>query len=196
MSRDIKCDTIACCNALKQKMTISLRKLKAILLYFSNNTKYLGKIKLMKLLYFLDFEHTRQYGTPVTFDRYFHLEKGPIPSDIMNLIKEASMYKTSALSDTVEFATPPRTRMVKMIPVRKFTTKDAEVFSDSELKVLKEVTKRFSDATMEQIKEASHQEAPWLNTKMKQHVPYSLAGRDPNSKFTEEEIELSVKIVG
>ena len=73
-------------------MVIPLTKIKAILLYFSNNTniRYLGKIKLMKLFYFLDFMHVKEYGIPVTFDTYYHLEKGPIPTFIMNLVDEAS----------------------------------------------------------------------------------------------------------
>jgi uncharacterized phage-associated protein len=177
-------------------MIIPTAKIKAILLYFSNytNTKFLGKIKLMKLFYFLDFDHIRLYGTPVTYDTYYHLDKGPIPSYIMNLINEASEETRSILSDTLNFRTPPGTRMVQALPVRKFTEKDAAMFTDSELKILKEVCNRFKDSTMEQIKKASHNEAPWIETRSSQIIPYSLAAKNPKSKFTAEEIEFSIKI--
>lgn len=177
-------------------MKITLRKLKTILLFFSNNVKYLGKIKLMKLFYFLDFEHTRQFGTPVTFDNYIHLAKGPIPSEIMDLIEKAYNNETSILSDSVEFITPPNTRMIKMIPVRKFDVKDAEIFSESEIKVLKEISNKYKNSTMEQIKKASHIEAPYKTTKMNQSIPYHLAAKDNKSKFTEDEIKSFVTIVG
>ena len=53
-------------------MKIPMPKLKAILLYFGTYTdnRFLGKVKLMKLFYFLDFMHVKKYGTPVTYDTY------------------------------------------------------------------------------------------------------------------------------
>lgn len=179
-------------------MVIPLTKIKAILLYFSEytNSRFLGKIKLMKLFYFLDFMHTKEYGIPVTFDTYYHLEKGPVPSFIMNLVEEASQDgKETLLGDTVEFIHPKGTeRMLQAISKRRFVKEDAQIFLKSELEVLKKVCKKFYNAKADEIKEASHKEAPWRDTRMSQVIPYSLAGRDPESKFTEEEIELSVRI--
>jgi len=180
-------------------MIVSVEKIKAILLYFSNftNTKYLGKIKLMKLFYFLDFEHVRKYGIPVTFDTYYHLEKGPIPSYIMNLINDSNEEgpNTILLSDTVKFQKPEGTkRMLQILPVRKFTNKDTEILLKSELQILKKVCEKFYNTNADDIIEASHKEAPWLETKKSQIIPYSFAGKDKNSKFTEKEIEFAVKI--
>lgn len=179
-------------------MIVPVEKIKAILLYFSNftNTKYLGKIKLMKLFYFLDFEHVRKYGIPVTFDTYYHLEKGPIPSYIMNLVSETSDDGSDTiLSDTVKFCQPVGTkRMLQTLPMRKFIEKDAEIFLKSELDILKKVCTRFYNTNTDDIVDLSHKEAPWLETKKSQIIPYSLAGKDKNSKFTEKEIEFSVKI--
>lgn len=178
-------------------MVIPLAKIKAILLYFGNNTnaRYLGKIKLMKLFYFLDFEHTRQYGIPVTFDTYYHLEKGPIPSFIMNLVDEASEGGQETLGDTISFQKPEGTkRMIQAVPLRKFTEEDKKIFLASELEILEKVSKRFYDTKADEIIEESHKEAPWLETKMSQVIPYSLAAKDSNSKFTDQEVELSVRI--
>lgn len=179
-------------------MIVPVEKIKAILLYFSNhtNTKYLGKIKLMKLFYFLDFEHVRNYGIPVTFDTYYHLEKGPIPSYIMNLVNDINDGgQNEMLIDTVKFNKPLGTdRMVQTLPVRQFTEKDAEVLLESELKILKKVCERFYNTKTDEIINISHKEAPWLETKEFQPIPYSLAGKMKNSKFTEKEIEISVNI--
>ena len=41
-------------------------KLINAIVFFAKNTKYCGKIKLIKLLYLLDFEHFRQTGRSVT----------------------------------------------------------------------------------------------------------------------------------
>ncbi|KKP61242.1 MAG: hypothetical protein UR54_C0004G0016 [Candidatus Roizmanbacteria bacterium GW2011_GWA2_34_18] len=179
-------------------MIVPVDKIKAILLYISNNTntKYLGKIKLMKLFYFLDFEYVKNYGIPVTFDTYYHLEKGPIPSYIMNLVNDINDDgQNEMLIDTVKFCKPPGTkRMVQTLPVRQFTKKDEEILLESELKILKDVCKRFYNTKTDEIVEISHKEAPWLETKDFQPIPYSLAGKMKNSKFTEEEIKISVNI--
>ena len=177
-------------------MKISLPKLKAILLYFGHNTKYLGKIKLMKLFYFLDFMHVKHYGAPVTYDTYRKLEKGPIPSTIFNLITEATEdEESSMLADVVHFETPARTRMVKMVPNRQFSESDKKLFSETEFEILQKVCALYGDSTMEEIKEASHREAPWQKTKFLQEISYTLAAEDPDSEVTKDEIELFLKLI-
>ena len=63
-------------------MNVSMPKLKAVIIYFAENTnpQYLGKVKLMKLLYFLDFQHVKRHGAPVLGDQYYHLPMGPVPT--------------------------------------------------------------------------------------------------------------------
>lgn len=170
---------------------IPLAKLKAILLYFANNTNYLGKVKLMKLFYFLDFMHVKKYGIPVTGDTYYNLEKGPIPTVIMNMVDELILEpEESKLSDTIKVETPPDTaRMQKVIPLKPFTDEDKKLFSKSELDALEEVVKLYKDTNTDGMIEASHGEAPWRLTEYREKIPYSLAGKDPNSAFTSEEIE-------
>lgn len=47
---------------------------------------------LIKMLYIADRESIRETGSPVTGDRPFALDNGPILSNILNLIKEDSIY--------------------------------------------------------------------------------------------------------
>ncbi len=181
-------------------MNITLPKLKAILLYFGNNTKYLGKIKLMKLFYFLDFMHVKKYGAPVTYDVYVNLEHGPIPSTIKNLIDTAiNDPEDSRLIDVVHFERIKKVHrgndMIKMLPNRKFMEADEKLFSLGELEVLKEVCKRFYASNSDTIERASHDEAPWKETKFLDIIPYSLATKDIDSQVSKEEVDLLLKAV-
>lgn len=174
-------------------MNISLSKLKAILLYFAQNTspQYLGKVKLMKLFYYLDFMHTKKYGIPITGDQYFHLEKGPIPSAIMNLMGElASDPESSKLADDLAINNPVGTKMLQVKALRDFTEQDMALLGKSEIDILQEVTKRFGNYSTDEIVEASHQEAPWKETKYGQLIPYELAAHDRDSSYTEDEIRM------
>jgi uncharacterized phage-associated protein len=174
-------------------MIISPQKLKAILLYFSNctDTKYLGKVKLMKLFYFLDFMHVKAYGTPITYDTYVNLEHGPIPSTIKNIIDNAADdLENSILSDTIYFERPSGTSMHRVMPIREFSKEDEKLFSQHELEILKKVCVRFGSKTTREVEQASHDEAPWKETKYLQTIPYALAARDKDSRLSEEELAL------
>lgn len=178
-------------------MNIPVPKLKAILLYFASNTdvKFLGKVKLMKLVYFLDFMHVKSYGSPVTYDTYINLEHGPIPSFIKNLVDNAADdIDHSILSDTILFERPERTQMFRILPKRKFADKDRKYFSESELEVLEQVCARFGNKNTQFIEDASHEETPWKKTNLLDKIPYALAAEDPDCRVTKEEIELSEEI--
>lgn len=179
-------------------MKISLAKLNAIILYFANNTnpQYLGKVKLMKLFYYLDFTHLKKYGTPITGDQYFHLEKGPIPSAIMNLIGElATDPESSKLAGDITVYSPEGTRMLQVKALRDFNEADEALFGKSELQMLKEVTERFADESTDSLIETSHKEAPWRETRYAQKIPYELAAHDGDSAFTEEELRFLASVV-
>ena len=179
-------------------MKIPLSKLKAILLYFScyTDTKFLGKTKLMKLFYFLDFMHLKEYGTPVTYDTYVKLEHGPIPSTIKNLVDTAAEdIDVSELSDTIHFEKSKVTNMVRILPNRKFTKGDESLFSETELEILEKVCLRFGDKNTQYIEKASHNEAPWKLTVIPEEIPYTLAAEDLDCKVTKEDIELLLKLL-
>lgn len=178
-------------------MNITAPKLKAILLYFCNNTdpKFLGKVKMMKLIYFMDFMHLKKYGSPITYDTYVNLEHGPIPSAIKNLVDSAvDDIDHSVLADVISFENPPGTHMERILSKRSFTESDKKLFSESELEILEKVCIRFGDKNTQYIEDASHSESPWRKTTFLDTIPYALAADDPDSQVTAEEIELALNL--
>ena len=57
-------------------------KLYEALDFFSRNVKYAGKVKLFKLLYYLDLMTFRRTGKTVTGQRYEAWPKGPVPRNL------------------------------------------------------------------------------------------------------------------
>ena len=172
-------------------MRIPLPKLKAIIRYFGTYTdpKFLGKVKLMKLFYFLDFTHVKKYGAPITYDCYINLEHGPIPSAIKNLVDSADDdIDNSLLADTIKIERPEGIDMHRVIPLKKFTKLDEDYFSETELETLNKVCIRFGNANTKQIEEESHKEAPWNKTNTFDTIPYSLAAQDNDCLASEEDI--------
>ena len=178
-------------------MDIPLIKLKAILLYFATHTnpKYLGKTKLMKLFYFLDFTHVKKHAVPITYDTYYHLEHGPVPTVIMNMINLAiDDPKNSPFLDTITFEKAPGIDMVKIKPARQFTQKDESLFSRAELETLKQIAVDFENKETKYLEELSHSESGWKNTQPRQTISYEHAALDKDSQVSKEEIILGMSL--
>jgi uncharacterized phage-associated protein len=178
-------------------MTISLPKLKAIIKYFCQNTDpaFLGKTKLMKLFYFLDFLYIKKYGISVTGEVYYHLDFGPIPTTIKNLVDSVGDNPESAmLSDTIEIQCHDGHDIHKVVCVKPFTKEDEEYFSETELGALQDICQRFNKHSTSQIVDCSHKDAPWRLTRDLEIIPYELAAEDSDCQVTKQDIELMKKI--
>lgn len=178
-------------------MKLPLIKLKALLRFICSNTnpQLLGKTKLMKLFYFIDFEHVKKFGTPITFDRYVKLEHGPIPSKIMNLVNAVvDDGEIAILADTIAIQRDPGMDIQRVSSLQPFSDEDRELFSENEIKVLQLVCRKYKDSTAKQLEDISHSEAPWASTKELDDIPYTLAAQDHDSNVDKGTIELSTKI--
>lgn len=174
-------------------MKIPVEKLKAMLRYFCTNTdpRYLGKTKLMKLFYFTDFLYVKRFGRPITYDTYYNLEHGPIPSTILNLINGVADEKEKAiLSDTIWIESSPTFPMQKIKSFNKFSKADRSLFSEGELKALDDVTRVYGDKDTKYVVDASHNESPWKLTDETDEIPYTLAAEDHDCIVKKEDIEL------
>ena len=68
------------------KMLINSERQKLIhaIIYFASNTRACSKIKMFKLLYFLDFEHFKTTGRSVTGLKYSAWKFGPVPTSLVS----------------------------------------------------------------------------------------------------------------
>src|SRR3989338_6049 len=69
---------------------INQRKYKNAVLFFAKKIQNgtLGKLKIMKLLYYLDFDFFEKYGRSITGDEYLRFENGPVPRMAEKILKE------------------------------------------------------------------------------------------------------------
>ena len=149
----------------------SEEKLQQVILYFLEhiNNVHLGRTKLMKLLYFVDFDHFEKHGQSVTGAVYRKLPHGPYPKDAEKLIKrmkEAGLVR-EVKTDHRGYA---QHRLITLNA--KF---DVSQFSGAELQTLEKVATDWMDATAAQIEAATHSEAPWASTEDGKAIDYELA---------------------
>jgi uncharacterized phage-associated protein len=154
----------------------SREKLINAIIYFAENTRACGKIKLFKLLYFFDFEHFRQTGRNITGMEYFAWKMGPVPTALYDEINVLS----SDMADKVKFSTIPYRdgEMLKITPLAKF---DESHFSKRELRIIKQLVKEFKDTLADDMIEKTHlKHLPWHRVyveegKKQGHIPYEYA---------------------
>lgn len=150
------------------------------ILYFITEcgNRHLGKTKLMKLLYYLDFDHFEQHGKPVTGDAYHKFQYGPLPSEASRMIRimEAEGLVEQRPSRVINYT------QSRLIPLREA---NLNVFSEIEITTLKAVCEEWRDVSRQDIVEATHSEEPWIAVDDGDEIPYVYAYyRD---KFPESE---------
>jgi len=126
------------------------------IIYFSQNTKYCGKTKLMKLLYFLDFIHFRETGKSVTGLDYYAWKMGPVPKD---------------LYEEIDFMKPDMAKAISITPsgsfsgIRALKKFDKKPFTPRQGRILKELAEIFLEAKAAQMVEVTHlKKHPWDRT--------------------------------
>lgn len=149
----------------------SEEKLQQVILYFLEhiNNVHLGRTKLMKLLYFVDFDHYETHGQSVTGAVYRKLPHGPYPKNAEKVIKK--MEKIGSLREIkVDHKGFTQHRLITLNA--KF---DPAKFSGAELQTLERVAADWANATAAEIEAATHREAPWAATQDGKTIDYEMA---------------------
>ena len=136
----------------------------AILFFIENcNNEYLGRVKLNKLLYYLDFLHYRDVGTSVTGDVYICAKYGPVPNqseDVRKEMESSNMIKELKVEGSSNHNYEPLTKV------------DEAVFTKKELSLLKDISTKFKFVTKDEIVARTHLEAPWFYSEMNEEIDY------------------------
>jgi uncharacterized phage-associated protein len=135
-------------------ITHERQKLIHSIIFFAKNTKFCGKVKLFKLLYFLDFEHFKATGRSVTGLIYNAWKMGPVPVSLTDELGCPDPDFASAISIS-ERKTKFEKDMLCLNPLIKF---DNSFFSKRELSLLENLADEFKQTIAEDIIEATHLE--------------------------------------
>lgn len=166
-------------------VTHTREKLINAVLFFAKTTRYCGKTKLMKLLYFLDFTHFKQTGRSVTELEYFAWPKGPVPKVFFEEITStisSDLKKLVTIQKNGDFQ--------KITPIAK-QKPDMDYFSPREVRLLKEISEIFKDVKADEISDISHlPNHPWDKTLkekgQQQKIDYFLALDDTKESLAHD----------
>lgn len=159
-------------------------KLINAIVYFARHTKYCGKIKLIKLLYLLDFEHCRQTGRSVTGMDYLAWKMGPVPLDFY---QEWEGGFSRDLADAIDIIPEKIIDHTRETVVAKVNFDDRH-FTKRELRIMTSLAEQLRDSYSKPMIDLTHaQLGPWekiwdSGRGNNERIPYALAidDRDPD----------------
>lgn len=146
-----------------------VEKMRQCILYFVQNgdPDTLGKTKLMKLLYYADFDHYERFDESITGATYRKLPAGPVPKAAFEMLDQ--MVRENVLS--VEQVPTPSFVRNKYEALESF---DRSLFTDEELETLETVSQRWRTVKTNDIVAASHDDPPWIAVASGSEIPYHL----------------------
>ncbi len=142
-----------------------IQKLVQALAYFASaGVTDLTRLKAAKLLYFADKAHLLRYGRPIIGDRYVSMKNGPVPSASLDAMNEAitpdevrdAEIEQAFAAVAVDHAYPPNPRFLAA------GEPDLDVFSESDLEVLREVFEKYGRQSAYRLIELTHKEPAWV----------------------------------
>jgi len=165
-------------------------KLLNAILYFARNTKKPNLTKILKLLYFLDFQHSKETGYPCVNLLYYAWKHGPVPKDFYEEVKDGNVPKDFA----GKFVIIPSDQLEQDFPeyiFKPIKEPDMSLFTPHEIRIIETLCEIYRDATARQMKEVTHlPKEPWDTTKNEkgpyQYIDYLLS-IDDTSPFSIDE---------
>jgi uncharacterized phage-associated protein len=139
----------------EEAMLVSHEREKMInaIIYFANHTRHLGKIKLFKLLYLLDFEHYSQTGRSVTGLDYRAWKFGPVPVALEQEWEEPEADMAQAIRIEPE-------RVIDYVreTVAAQTEFDDSHFSNRELRIMAKLAEQYREELSHRMIDVTHAE--------------------------------------
>ena len=137
-----------------EHINFPLKKDKVIecILHLTTKGLELTSYRVVKLLYLADREHLREFGRPISFDRYVAMENGPVASyayDVMKGLKRSGTNVEDLPFSVVKIGG----RKYAQDPKRAINRK---LFSRSDLQILDETCHKYGGWTFSQLYHETH----------------------------------------
>ncbi len=159
---------------LNGNKTLDLDKVEQMLRFFSQFGRNLLKVKLMKLLWYSDVYHYKEYGVSISGLVYEHLPYGAVPigyNEILDAFNNSIQIREEYLGckDNGE----------EMIAIRIINLKkiDKTKLEPSEIASLELVNRKFKGLGSTAISKIMHEEEAYKNTNYSNLIPFKWAER-------------------
>lgn len=152
----------------KRCIVMKNKKIKEIILYVSDKSKddpAFGATKLNKILFTSDFYYYGITGKSITNCKYIHLDRGPVPKGMADILKELVSENKIEINATSYFGFNQK----RVIPK---VTYNISSLSDDEKTFIDIVIKKFESWNGSDLSKWTHSLIPWRLTSKNEEIPY------------------------
>ncbi len=149
-----------------------LKELAVLICALCRDDKPFGKVKLNKLLFYVDFVAYRDLGHPITGQEYQKLENGPAPRRLLPVIPSLSIPPGSDPDIVVQNISYYGLTQQRPIALRN---PDTSKFTFEEIKLVEFVINHFWGKNATEISNESHKFIGWQLAGLREIIPYSIA---------------------
>lgn len=150
------------------KRDMSQTKLEALILHFANKVPLnLGKKKLAKLMYFVDFTNYELKEKSISGVSYQKYKYGPIPfnfNKILNSMESKGLIMCEL--QLIEYST------AKITPRKQ---PDYSVFDGEEKELIDTITEKYKLSSAGELEAQAQSEPPYKMVEFEEEIPYHLA---------------------
>ena len=161
MSKYVDFESQSIMNGFKN---VDIPKLETVINYIANKNNNLYKVKLMKLLWYIDMLYYKKYGKSLTGLVYVHQKLGALPIGFDELMKLKSIKVKEEIKDEAT--------IFHILPNKNY---EGEKLSKQEKEVIDTIIDKFKDFNTNQIVEYMHNEKAYRETNQTQVIDYSFA---------------------
>ena len=144
---------------------LNVDKIEALISYIAEKVSNLFKVKLMKMLWYVDSLSCKRNGHAMTGMVYRHNTMGALPVGHYSLMNLENLNIHEEESYTYD----------SMLHIYPTSGMDYSVLSDDEKKIIDMVIKKFKNYKAKDIIEYMHEEKAYIETKPGDIIPFSLA---------------------
>jgi uncharacterized phage-associated protein len=137
-----------------------LDKVVELLLYLAHKRPGADKYQASKFFYFADREHLARYGRPISYEPYFALWYGPVPTHALDLLehdarvlRQAGIEKLPFETEQGKAANGSDTTFIRA-PLREV---NFDLFSKSDLKVFDEIIAKYGNSSFKELMDITHE---------------------------------------
>lgn len=144
-------------------------KLFSVVRLITEKAGKMSKSVFLKHLFYIDFLHLKWHGTPIMGLVYVKNHYGPVPARhglLLDYLEEAGAIRREEIEQDGEIVG----EYVEGLP-----TERAVPLEEDELETVEYVIDRLRGMNAKRISEFSHEEPAWINTPLKEMIPYSMA---------------------
>lgn len=145
--------------------SLNIDKIEAVISYIASKVNNLHKVKLMKMLWYVDSVSFKKTGQAITGLVYCHEDMGALPIGHRNLVALNNVNTQEELSNNGY-------EMIHFYPSDKAKM---SVFTKDDKRILDTVIEKFKDYNAQNILDYMHQEIAYKETKANEIITFSLA---------------------